>query len=124
MILDAGVLISVDRGEESARALLTAVARSGARLHTTHPVVAQVWRDGSRQARLAAFLKTVSVHSFDEGPSVGRLLALADSSDVVNGHLVLLALRLRDDILTGDTDDLARLGAPLGPAVPKIHSWP
>ena len=124
MILDAGVLISVDRGDESARAFLTAAARSGTRLHTTHPVVAQVWRDGSRQARLAAFLKTVTVHPLDDGPSAGRLLALSESSDVVDGHLVLLAVRLRDDILTGDADDLTRLGAPLGPAAPRIHPWP
>ena len=124
MILDAGVLISVDRGDESARAFLTAVARSGTRLHTSHPVVAQVWRDGSRQARLAAFLKTVTVHSLDDGPSVGRLLAVADSSDVVDGHLVHLALRLGDDILTGDPDDLTKLTAALGPAGPRVHRWP
>lgn len=124
MILDAGVLISVDRGDESARAFLTAAARSGTRLHTTHPVVAQVWRDGSRQARLAVFLKTVKVHALDDGPAVGRLLALAHSSDVVDGHLVQLALRLREDILTGDPDDLAKLVAVLGTAGPSIHSWP
>jgi hypothetical protein len=124
VILDAGVLISVDRDEESARVLLTAVARSGTRLHTTHPVVAQVWRDGSRQARLAAFLNTVTVHALDDGPSTGRLLALSGSPDVVDGHLVLLAVRLQDDILTGDVDDLTRLGAPLGPAAPRIHPWP
>ena len=124
MILDAGVLISVDRGDESARALLTAVARAGTRLHTSHPVVAQVWRDGSRQARLAAFLKTVTVHSLDDGPSVGRLLAVSQSSDVVDGHLVHLALRLGDDILTGDPDDLTKLVAVLGPAGPRVHPWP
>ena len=124
MILDAGVLISVDRGDESARAFLTAVARSGTQLHTSHPVVAQVWRDGSRQARLAAFLKTVTVHPLDDGPSVGRLLALSRASDVVDGHLVHLALRLRDDILAGDPDDLSKLVAVLGPSGPRIHSWP
>ena len=124
MILDAGVLISVDRGDESARAFLTAAARSGARLHTTHPVVAQVWRDGSRQARLAAFLETVTVHPFDDGRQVGRLLGLSQSSDVVDGHLVHLAFRLRDDILTGDPDDLAKLVAVLGSEGPRVYPWP
>ncbi len=123
MILDAGVLISVDRGDESARVFLTAVARSGTRLHTSHPVVAQVRRDGSRQARLAAFLKTVTVHSLDDGPSVGRLLALSRSSDVVDGHLVHLALRLGDDLLTSDPDDLTKLVAVLGPAGLRVHRW-
>ncbi len=55
MILDAGFLISVDRGEEPARVLLTALQRNRIALHTTDPVVAQVWRGGARQARLAAF---------------------------------------------------------------------
>ena len=92
--------------------------------NTTHPVVAQVWRGGARQARLAAFLQTLTVHSFDDGPSVGRLLALSGTSDVVDAHLVILALRLGDDILTGDTDDLATISAPLGPTAPTIHPWP
>ena len=124
MILDAGFLISVDRGEDSARSFLTAAVRSQTPLHTTHPVIAQVWRDGARQARLAAFLQTLTVHSFDDGPSVGRLLALSGTSDVVDAHLVVLALRLGDDILTGDTDDLATISAPLGPTAPTIHPWP
>ena len=84
MILDAGFLISVDRSERSAHAFLEAAARTGTDLHTTHPVVAQVWRDGSRQARLAAFLKIVHVHPLDDGPSVGLLLARSRTADVVD----------------------------------------
>lgn len=57
---------------------------------------------------LTAFLKTVTVLSLDDGPSVGRLLAVSDSSDIVDGHLVYLAVRLRDDVLTGDPDDCWR----------------
>ena len=47
MILDAGFLISVDRGEDAAHAFL-ATALLSIPLHITHPVVAEVWRDGSR----------------------------------------------------------------------------
>jgi hypothetical protein len=124
LILDAGFLISVDRGEDSARFIITAANRSGTALHTTHPVVAQVWRDGSRQARLASFLRTVSVHPFDDGPTVGRILGLSGSADVVDAHLVIIALRLNDDILTGDPDDLGNVANPLGSAGPSIHRWP
>ena len=92
--------------------------------NTTHPVVAHVWRDGARQARLAAFVQTLTVNSFDDGRSVGRLLALSGTSDVVDAHLVILALRLGDGILTGDTDDLGAVSAPLGPTAPTIHPWP
>lgn len=124
MILDAGFLISVDRGEDPARFTITAANRTGTAFHTTHPVVAQVWRDGSRQARLASFLRTVSVHPFDDGPTVGRILGLSGSADVVDAHLVVVALRHNNDILAGDPDDLGNVVSPLGSAAPTIHSWP
>lgn len=124
MILDAGFLISVDRSDKGAHAFLAAAVRSGIALHTTHPVVSQVWRDGPRQARLSAFLKGVTVHPFDDGRPVGRLLARAETSDVVDAHLVICAVRLGHDIVTGDPDDLGPLAAVFGPAGPGIHTWP
>ncbi len=124
MILDAGFLISIDRSERTARTFLTAATRSGTALHTTHPVVAQVWRTGSRQARLSAFLKTITIHPLDDGRPVGQLLAQTGTSDVIDAHLVITALRLGHDILTGDPDDLTTLTAVLGPASPTVHAWP
>lgn len=124
MILDAGFLISVDRSERTARTFLAAATRSGTALHTTHPVVAQVWRTGSRQARLSAFLKTMTIHPLDDGRPVGQLLAQTNTSDVVDAHLVITALRLGHDILTGDPGDLTTLTAVLGPASPTVHAWP
>lgn len=104
--------------------MLTALARAKVPLHTTHPVVAQVWRGGATQARLAAFLKSVAVHPLDDGLALGRLLALAGTSDVVDAHLVMVAVRLGDSILTGDPDDLTRISDAMGGAAPTIHSWP
>lgn len=124
MILDAGFLISIDRSEDRSRAFIAAAQQTQTALHTTHPVVAQVWRNGSRQARLSAFLKTITIHAFDDARTVGRLLAQADTADVVDAHLVICALRLGDDILTSAPRDLAALAAPLGPAAPTIQSWP
>lgn len=124
MILDAGFLISVDRSEKPAHAFLAAADRSGTVLHTTHPIVAQVWRDRPRQARLAAFLKAITVHPFDDGRPVGRLLAQARTADVVDAHLVICAVRLGHDILTADPDDITTLATPLGSSAPVIHAWP
>lgn len=123
MILDAGFLISVDRGENSVQAVLTS-RRLLPSLHTTHPVLAQVWRDGTRQARLAAFVKTLTVHPFDNGPAVGHLLARSETSDVVDAHLVAVAMRLKHDVLTGDPEDITSVCTHLGREAPKVHQWP
>jgi predicted nucleic acid-binding protein len=124
VILDAGFLISVDRDEESARALVTALQRRRIALHTTDPVIGQVWRNGSRQARLSAFLKTVEIHPLDDGRAVGLLLARSGTVDVVDAHLVVLAVRLRDSILTGDEADLNTLADSLPSNRPTIQLWP
>lgn len=123
MILDAGFLISVDRSEANAHTFLTAASRSETALHTTEPVVAQVWRNGSRQARLAAFLKAITIHPLDDGRSVGQLIAQTSTSDVVDAHLVITAVRLGDDILTGDPADITVLSTALGTASPAVHAW-
>lgn len=101
-----------------------AALRRSTTLHVTHPVIAQVWRGGARQARLARFLHSVEIHPFDDGRQVGELLTLSRPSDVVDAHLVLLALRLTDPILTGDIDDLSTIVAALSGVRPDIYVWP
>lgn len=124
MILDAGFLISVDRGERAAQEFLTAALTHGTPLTTTHPVVAQVWRGGTRQARLARFLQSVVVVAFDDGPEVGGLLARSGTSDVVDAHLVVVAVRRFEPILTGDVHDIESLVSTLTERRPTLFSWP
>lgn len=102
---------------------LTAATRTSEPLHTSEVVVAQVWRDGARQARLAAVLKGVSIHAFDDGRAVGSLLARSGGSDVVGAHVVLLGAALTQSVLTGDREDLASIAAPLGHSAPDIIAW-
>ncbi len=124
MILDAGVLISIDREEAAAGTLLRLLDQRGDMCRTTEPVLGQVWRDGPRQARLARVLRDVRVHPFLDGRRVGRLLGDAGTSDVVDAHLVLLAVELEEGIVTGDPGDLRRLAATFGTHAPTIHAWP
>lgn len=124
MILDASFLISVDRGDEPARVFLETARAAGEPLHTTHPVVAQVWRDGATQARLATFVRSVEVHPLDDGAVVGRLLAQARATDVVDAHLVVVAVRLGQGLVTGDVHDLTRLAEVFGSLAPVVHAWP
>lgn len=125
MILDTGFLISLDRGHRAAQEFLTAARRHETPLRTTHPVVAQVWRNGARQARLAMFLGAIAVHPLDDGRAVGLILARAGTADVVDAHLVSVAIGLSEPVLTADVDDLATLVAWLPVHHrPRILPWP
>jgi predicted nucleic acid-binding protein len=125
LILDTEFLIAIDRGERAAQEFLTAALRHGTPLSTTHPVVAQVWRSGARQSRLARFLDTVIVHPLDDGAAVGNILARSATTDVVDAHLVAVAVRLVQPILTGDIADLEMLADALPPDNrPRVLRWP
>jgi hypothetical protein len=60
----------------------------------------------------------------DDGPDAGRLLTRSGTDDVVDAHLVVVAVRRDEPILTGDTDDLETLAAMLRERRPTIFSWP
>lgn len=64
------------------------------------------------------------VVAFDDGPEVGTLLARSGTSDVVDGHLVVVAVRRSEAILTGDVHDLESLTAALPDQHPRLLSWP
>jgi hypothetical protein len=87
-------------------------------------LVGQVWRDGARQARLARFLRSVVVVAFDDGPEVGSLLARSDTSDVVDAHLVVVAVQRSEAILTADVHDLGSLMTALREDRPELFGWP
>jgi hypothetical protein len=110
LVLDAGGLIAVDRRNQWVRGLLLVSQHQGVAVRTSSAVVAQVWRDGARQANLARLLGTVEVASLDPaaGRRVGELLARTASADVVDAHLALL-VEPGDTVLTSDADDLADL---------------
>jgi hypothetical protein len=124
LILDAGFLVSVDRGERSAQEFLTAALVHETPLTTTHPVVAQVWRNGTQQARLARFLQSVVIIALDNGPEVGKLLARSVASDVVDAHLVVVAVQRSEPLVTGDVDDLKLLVDALPDRRPPVLPWP
>ena len=112
MIIDAGPFITDgERVNSRLWALVRRAAERGEALHTTHPVLAQVWRDPPRQANLSRALRHFDIHPLDESMSVGRRLAASGTSDVVDAHLVVTAERLGTFILTSDRDDMSRLDA-------------
>lgn len=112
LIIDAGPLI-VDGENLNSRlwALIKRATERGDELHTTHPVLAQVWRQPTRQANLARAVRYFEIHSLDESMTIGRRLADTGTSDVVDAHLTVVAEGLGTFVLTGDPDDMSRLNA-------------
>jgi hypothetical protein len=110
LVLDAGALIGIERGDRAVLSIVAEAQRLGIPLVTSSAVVAQVWRGGSRQARLARFLGAVAEEALgpDRSRPAGELLGRSSEDDVVDASLVGLAAD-GDEILTGDLDDLARL---------------
>ena len=110
LVLDAGALIAMERNDRRVAGLVELGRRSAANLVTTAPVVAQVWRDGARQARLARLLSVLDVRPADleAAQRAGELLAKSGFCDVVDALLALVATP-GDQILTSDPLDLGRL---------------
>lgn len=112
MIVDATPFI-VDGERVNSRfwALVKRNLERGGELHTTHPVLAQVWRQPGRQANLARALRNFEIHALDDAIPVGLMLAESETSDVVDAHLAVVASMLGTFILTGDPEDMTNLGA-------------
>ncbi len=110
LVLDAGAFLAFDKGDARVRAYLAAARRLGVDLVTTSPVVAQVWRNGRRQALLARLLSATRGEPPDESAArrAGELLAKTRTADVVDAMVAGLA-RDDDRILTSDPDDLRAL---------------
>jgi hypothetical protein len=122
LILDAGALLAIERGDRAMARRLKAELLAGATPQTHGGVVAQAWRGGgSRQARLARALPALEVASLDDdlGRRAGVLLGRAGRSDAIDAAVVALANHA-DRIVTSDPDDINHLVATLGLRVDVI----
>jgi len=110
LILDAGALVALERGDQSVHTDIQAALRSGKPVRTNANVVAQVWRDGARQARLARALQKITVEPItaEDGYRAGELMGATRTKDVVDATIALLA-KAGDQVYTSDLGDLRRL---------------
>ncbi|HYI94286.1 MAG TPA: hypothetical protein VEX68_12130 [Bryobacteraceae bacterium] len=113
IVLDAGALIALDRGDKRMIALLDRALAQGRAFRVPVGVVGQAWRDGRVQATLSRFLRGDEVETIplDEqlARSCGELCGAATSSDIIDASVVILARERRDPIVTSDPNDLRRL---------------
>lgn len=110
IVLDAGAFIGIDRGDRALAALLRVIWEEGLPVLSSAAAVAQVWRGGSAQARLARVVAGVDVRALDaeDAKRTGTLLARSKTADVVDGHVALL-VRGGDRVLTSDPKDIEAL---------------
>ncbi len=113
VVLDAGALIAFERNDRKVLALVELALAHGGALHTPAGVVAQVWRDGRRQARLARLLGSglmvLQPLDREEAQAAGVLCGRSGTHDTVDASVALLARRLRAKVVTSDPDDIRRI---------------
>lgn len=110
VVLDSGAFVAVDKRDRRVGAMLRILQQRRVPLRTSSAVVAQVWRDGRKQAELARLLAGVEVRPLapDEDRRTGELMAAARTSDVVDAH-VCVVVGAGDTVLTSDRADLRKL---------------
>ena len=113
IVLDAGALIALDRGDKRMIALLRRALEQGRAFRVPAGVVGQAWRDGRVQVALARFLRSdeVEIVPLDEhlARACGELCSATHSPDVIDASVVILARKRRDPVVTSDPIDLRRL---------------
>lgn len=116
LVLDAGALIAWERRRSGVEARVAAARRHADDIRVPSVVVAQAWRDGSRQVLLARLLAGCIVDPVDDALArqAGELLARTGTSDAIDAIVACLAAREEAAIITSDAADLRRLADELG----------
>lgn len=119
LVLDAGALIAIERGDREIAAIIEVARRDQRSLTVPAGVVGQVWR-GSRQARVARLLgaRDVTVEPLTDAVAraAGLLCGAAGTSDVIDATVVVVARRLRATVLSSNRGDIHAID----PAVPVV----
>ena len=114
---DAGGLIALDRDDRRVITLLARATEQGMRITIPATALAQAIRNPARQARLRRLVRQANTDLIAlDGPdatAVGLLLARTGTTDIVDAHVAVCALRAGQSVITSDPDDLNRLAPKL-----------
>ena len=116
LVLDAGALIQVDRGNQEVLSALKAAFDRGEVVDVPTGVIGQAWRNPDRQALLSRTLKRCNEVVLDGATARagGQLCGRAATSDVIDASVALAVARARRSdeevtLLTSDSDELGML---------------
>jgi hypothetical protein len=116
LVLDAGALIQVDRGNHEVLSTLKAAFDKGEAVHVPAGVISQAWRNPARQVLLSRTLKRCKEVDLDGAMARagGQLCGRTATSDVIDASVALAvayAQRSGEEVtlLTSDTVELGML---------------
>ena len=112
-VLDAGALVAFERNDRRVVAIVARAAEHRDPLVVPAGVVAQTWRDGRRQARLARLLGSplCEIVPLDDrtARSVGQLCGVSGTSDIVDASVALAGRKQAMRVVTSDPLDIRRV---------------
>jgi hypothetical protein len=110
LILDAGALIALEGRDRRVAILIQTVRELGGMIWIPAGALAQAWRRGSRQARLASLLQNhdVSVAELTSARAraAGELCSERHTTDVIDASVVILARQVGGLVATSDANNL------------------
>jgi len=113
LTLDAGALIAFERRDRFVVSLLVRSLELELGIAVPAGALAQAWRDGRRQARLARLLRSTRVQvdplTDQRARAAGQLCGATGTRDIVDASVVLCAREHGRSVATSDVTDLARL---------------
>jgi hypothetical protein len=111
--LDAGALIAFERGDRAMLALIVVARQASLKFVVPSAAVAQVWRDGRKQVRLARLLASplVEVEALTDqrARAAGQLCGVTGTRDIVDAAVALCARQRGGRVITSDPENLLRL---------------
>jgi hypothetical protein len=111
--LDTGALIALEGGSTRMAVLAEEALAGRAELAVPAGVLAQAWRGGARQARIARLLRAsvTSVVPLDTRMAlrVGARCAATRTADIVDVSVALCASDRGQPVITSDPDDIAAI---------------
>ena len=116
-VLDTGALIAFDRNDRRVVAIVSRALEHSDALIVPAGVVAQAWRDGRTQVRLARLLGSPAceIVPLDDlaARAVGQLCGTTRTGDITDASVAITARQRGLRVITSDPNDIRRVDSRL-----------
>lgn len=110
-LYDTGALIAIDNNDRRMWARHHLALDDGRDIYIPSVVLSQAWRDARRQVRLGKLLASCRVEpvGLEVAKAAGVLCGKAETADIVDATVVVMAATLGAIVWTSDPDDIRAL---------------